>query len=60
MTLTLTADQEKFIAEQLENGHYHSASEVVGQSLDLLRAQEEFIRSNVNELRDQIAGFKES
>ena len=55
MTVTLTAEQEQFIAEQLKDGHYRSASDVIAQSLGMLRAQEEFIRSNVAELREKIA-----
>jgi antitoxin ParD1/3/4 len=55
MTVTLTAEQEQFIAEQLKDGHYRSASYVIAQSLGMLRAQEEFIRSNVVELREKIA-----
>jgi len=49
MTVTITAEQEQFIAEQLKDGHYRSASDVIAQSLGMLRAQEEFIRSNVAE-----------
>ena len=45
MTVTLTAEQEQFIAEQLKSGHYRSASDVVSRSLGMLRVQEEFIRS---------------
>jgi|GEM_PF-600634 len=55
MTVTLTAEQEQFIAEQLKDGHYRSASDVIGQSLGMLRAQEEFVRSNTAELREKIA-----
>ena len=55
MTVTLTAEQEQFIAEQLKDGHYHSASDVIAQSLGMLRTQEEFIRANAAELRDKIA-----
>jgi len=55
MMVTLTAEQEQFIAEQLKDGHYRSASDVIAQSLGMLRAQEEFIRSNVTELREKIA-----
>jgi len=55
MTVTLTAEQEQFVAEQLKSGHYQSASDVVAQSLGMLRAQEEFIRSNAAELREKIA-----
>ena len=55
MTITLTADQEKFIAEQVECGHYRSVADVIAQSLGMLRAQEEFMRSNAGELREKIA-----
>jgi len=55
MTVTLTTEQEQFIAEQLKDGHYRSASDVIAQSLGMLRAPEEFIRSNTTELREKIA-----
>jgi putative addiction module CopG family antidote len=55
MTVTLTAEQEKFVAEQIGSGHYKSAADVIAQGLGMLRAQEEFIRTNTTELRDKIA-----
>jgi antitoxin ParD1/3/4 len=55
MTVTLTAEQEQFVIEQLKDGHYRSAADVVAQSLGMLREQEEFIRSNIIELREKIA-----
>jgi antitoxin ParD1/3/4 len=55
MTVTLTTEQEKFIADQVGNGHYRSADDVIAQSLGMLRAQEEFIGANVTELREKIA-----
>ena len=55
MTVTLTAEQEKFIAEQVGSGYYQSAADVIAQSLGMLRAQEEFIRSNADGLREKIA-----
>ena len=56
MTVTLTPEQEKFIAEQVRSGHYRSADDIIAQSLGMLRAQEEFIRSlAAPELREQIA-----
>ena len=54
MTVTLTAEQEKFIADQVSSGHYGSAADVIAQSLGMLRAQEEFVRSNAVELREKI------
>ena len=55
MTVTLTAEQERFIAEQIVGGHFKSPAEVITQSLGMLRSQEEFVRSNFAELRDKIA-----
>jgi antitoxin ParD1/3/4 len=55
MTVTITAEQEQFIAEQLKSDHYRSVDDVVAQSLGMMRTQEEFIRSNVVELREKIA-----
>jgi antitoxin ParD1/3/4 len=54
MTVTLTSEQEKFIREQVESGHFQSADEIIAQSLGMLRAQEEFISSSKIELRKQI------
>ena len=54
MTVTLTSELEKFIAEQIRSGHFLSANDVIVQSLGLLRAQEEFISSNTAELREKI------
>jgi putative addiction module CopG family antidote len=59
MTITLTSEQEKFIAGELKAGHYRTAADVVAQSLGMLRAQEEFIRTNAAELRDKIASGME-
>ncbi|HSY10013.1 MAG TPA: type II toxin-antitoxin system ParD family antitoxin [Candidatus Dormibacteraeota bacterium] len=54
MTITLTAEQEKFIAEQMKSGTYRSAEDVIAQSLGILRAQEEFILTNSAELREKL------
>jgi antitoxin ParD1/3/4 len=59
MTVTLRAEQEKFIAEQVGSGHYKSAADVIAQALGMLRAQEEFVRSNAAELREKIASGME-
>ncbi len=54
MTITLTPEQEKIIHEQIGSGHYHSPEDVIIQGLGMLRAQEEFIRTNAATLRDAI------
>lgn len=38
----------------MQSGHYQSASDLIAQSLGMLRAQEEFIQSNIAELREKI------
>jgi antitoxin ParD1/3/4 len=55
LTVTLTTEQEQFVAELMKDGHYQSASDVAAQSLGMLRAQETFIASNTAELREKIA-----
>lgn len=48
------------MAEQLKSGNYRSVGDVVAQSLGMMRAQEEFFRSNTAELREKIAvGMKQ-
>ena len=39
MRVTLTAEEEQLIAEQLKDGHYRSADDVVAQSLGMLRVR---------------------
>jgi antitoxin ParD1/3/4 len=41
MTVTLTAEQEKFIAERLRRGEYPSAEIIVSEGLKLVQAKEE-------------------
>lgn len=55
MTVTLTSEQERMVAELLQGGHYRSADDVIAQSLGMLRAQEEFIRENTAMLREKVA-----
>ena len=55
MTVTLTPEQEKFIAERLKSGFYRSADDVIAQDFGILQAQETFIDKNVSELREKIA-----
>ena len=55
MTVTLTPELDQFIAEQLKAGNYRSADDGIAQSLEMLRAQEEFIQSHTVELRRKIS-----
>ena len=55
MNVTLTPEQEKFVAEEISRGHYQSAEEVIRQGLEFLRSHEEFIAQNLEALRKEIA-----
>jgi antitoxin ParD1/3/4 len=55
MTVTLTAEQEKVIAELINSGVYHSIDDVIAESLRMLRDQEEFIHANAAELREKVS-----
>jgi antitoxin ParD1/3/4 len=41
MTVTLTDELEELINERIESGAYHSANEVISESLRLLKAREQ-------------------
>jgi antitoxin ParD1/3/4 len=44
MTVTLTAEQEKFIAERMNTGGYSSPQKVLDEGLKLIQAKEEYQR----------------
>ena len=54
MNVSLTPELERFVQEQVENGLYPSASEVLREGLRLLREQEELARLHREELKQQI------
>ncbi len=54
MVITLTPDQERFVTEQLSSGRYKSAADIVNQGIGIMRAQEQFIQSNRDSLRERI------
>ena len=53
MTITLTAEQEKFIAERLEREGNSSPEAIVAEALKLAQAKEEYNR-RLAELRHEI------
>lgn len=53
MTVTLTPEQEKFIAERMRRGEYSSPEVIVSEALKLIQAREEY-QARVTELRSQI------
>ncbi|MBI1747688.1 MAG: type II toxin-antitoxin system ParD family antitoxin [Acidobacteria bacterium] len=54
MNVSLTPELEKYITDKVESGLYYSASEVIRESLRLLREQDELKRRQVEEIRKKI------
>ena len=50
MTVTLTPEQEKFIAERMSQGGYSSPEKVLDEGIKLIQAKEEYLRM-LSELR---------
>jgi putative addiction module CopG family antidote len=60
MQISLTPEQEQFIAEKLASGAYQTPVEVIGEGLRLLREQDEQ-RQKLEELRRDIdVGIEEA
>lgn len=53
MTVTLTSEQEKFIAERMNKGGYSSPEKVLDEGLKLIQAKEEYER-RLAELRQDL------
>jgi len=54
MNVSLTPELEKFVDEKVKSGLYNSASEVVRESLRLLRREDEIQQLQLEELRKEI------
>mgnify|MGYP003502194596 FL=1 len=54
MNVSLTPELEDFVNDKVRTGLYNSASEVVRESLRLLRRQDELEKLQLNELRREI------
>jgi antitoxin ParD1/3/4 len=54
MNVSLTKELESFIGEMVESGMYFSASEVVRESLRLLKEQQQIKKIRYEELRAEI------
>lgn len=60
MNVSLTPELEKFVENKVKSGLYNSASEVVRESLRLLKRADEMEQIRLEELRQDIAvGIKE-
>jgi antitoxin ParD1/3/4 len=53
MTVTLTAEQEQFIAERMNRGGHSSPEKILDEGLKLIRAKEEY-QGRLVELRREI------
>lgn len=55
LNIFLPPELEQFVAQEVENGAYHTPSEVIRDGLLLLKEREEIRRLRLEELRKQIA-----
>lgn len=61
MNISLTKEMENFVNGLVSSGVYYSASDVVRDSLQLLKEQEELKKIRMEELRTEILkGFEQS
>lgn len=54
MNVSLTPELEKFIENKVKSGRYHTASEVVRESLRLMEREDQLLEFKRNELRREI------
>lgn len=60
MNVSLTPELERFVDEKVKSGLYNSASEVIRESLRLLRREDEIKQLQLEELRREVkAGIKQ-
>ena len=55
MNISLTKEFESYVAQKVESGLYHSASEVIRDGLRLMKERDELHQSRLAELRTDIA-----
>ena len=55
MNISLTKEFESYVAEKVESGLYHSASEVIRDGLRLMKQRDELHQTRLAELRRDIA-----
>ena len=61
MNISLTPELEEFVAKKIESGMYQTASEVVRESLRLLRAHDDLDYGRLEDLRKALAiGIKQA
>jgi antitoxin ParD1/3/4 len=55
MNISLTKEFENYVAQKVESGMYHSASEVIRDGLRLMKERDELHQSRLAEVRKEIA-----
>jgi len=55
MNISLTKEFESYVAQKVESGLYHSASEVIRDGLRLMKERDELHQTRLAELRRDIA-----
>lgn len=53
-TITLSAEQERLIAEALQAGGYESANDVIARALEVLRAEDGLLHEQREEIESKI------
>jgi antitoxin ParD1/3/4 len=54
MNISLTAELERYVHGKVQEGMYHSASEVVREGLRLLREKDELHQKKLEQIRQEI------
>ena len=55
MNISLTKELENYVAQKVESGLYHSASEVIRDGLRLMKERDELHQNRLAELRRDVA-----
>ena len=55
MNVSLTKEFEQYVAEKVESGMYHTASEVIRDGLRLMKERDDLYQIRLAELRNDIA-----
>ena len=54
MTITLSPEHEKAIAQAIQSGAYQNPDEVIGRALEALRAEDEWLYGQKNQIAGKI------
>jgi antitoxin ParD1/3/4 len=54
MNISLTPELDAYVAQKVQTGMYHSASEVIREGLRLLREQDQIRQARLSQLRQDV------